>query len=127
MMTWHRPGDKPLSEPMMFCLQSHICVTRPQWVLGIPRTIGGGGGGGGGLLGRKNSWGVPQAAENWILKDRGKNGIWDQKYLILDGLVPKKILLVLVDEKKYPKKIVFNTQKVKKGGQNGSTYIYHPT
>ena len=25
-------GDKPLSEPMMFRLLTHICVTRPQWV-----------------------------------------------------------------------------------------------
>ena len=25
-----RPGDKPLSEPMMFSLLTHICVTRPQ-------------------------------------------------------------------------------------------------
>ena len=29
---WHRPGDKPLSEPMMLDLPTHICVTRPQWV-----------------------------------------------------------------------------------------------
>ena len=27
-----RLGDKPLSEPMMFSLPTHICVTRPQWV-----------------------------------------------------------------------------------------------
>ena len=32
IMAWHRPGDKPLSEPMMVSLQTHICVTRPQWV-----------------------------------------------------------------------------------------------
>ena len=32
-MTWRRPGDKPLSEPMMVCLLTHICVTRPQWVI----------------------------------------------------------------------------------------------
>ena len=25
-----RPGDKPLSEPMMISLPTHICVTRPQ-------------------------------------------------------------------------------------------------
>ena len=31
-MAWRRPGDKPLSEPMMICLLTHICVTRPQWV-----------------------------------------------------------------------------------------------
>ena len=32
IMTWRRPGDKPLSEPMMATLLTHICVTRPQWV-----------------------------------------------------------------------------------------------
>ena len=32
IMAWRRPGDKPLSEPMMASLLTHICVTRPQWV-----------------------------------------------------------------------------------------------
>ena len=32
IMAWRRPGDKPLSEPMIFSLPTHICVTRPQWV-----------------------------------------------------------------------------------------------
>ena len=32
IMAWRRPGDKPLSEPMMVSLTMHICVTRPQWV-----------------------------------------------------------------------------------------------
>ena len=32
IMAWRRPGDKPLSEPMMVSLLTHICVTRPQWV-----------------------------------------------------------------------------------------------
>ena len=32
IMAWRRPGDKPLSEPMMDRLPTHICVTRPQWV-----------------------------------------------------------------------------------------------
>ena len=31
IMAWHRPGGKPLSEPMMVNLLTHICVTRPQW------------------------------------------------------------------------------------------------
>ena len=30
IMTWGRPGDKPLSEPMMVVLPMHICITRPQ-------------------------------------------------------------------------------------------------
>ena len=32
MMAWRRPGNKPLSEPMMVNLLTHICVTWPQWV-----------------------------------------------------------------------------------------------
>ena len=32
IMAWRRPGDKPLSEPMMVVLPTHIWVTRPQWV-----------------------------------------------------------------------------------------------
>ena len=31
-------GDKPLSEPMMISLPTHICITRPQWVKGFPHT-----------------------------------------------------------------------------------------
>ena len=32
IMAWRRSGDKPLSEPMMVSLTTHIYVTRPQWV-----------------------------------------------------------------------------------------------
>ena len=32
IMAWRRPGDKPLFEPIMVGLLTHICVTRPQWV-----------------------------------------------------------------------------------------------
>ena len=32
IMAWRRPGDKPLSEPMIVSSQTHISVTRPQWV-----------------------------------------------------------------------------------------------
>ena len=32
IMTWRRSGDKPLSEPMMISLLTHICVTWPQWI-----------------------------------------------------------------------------------------------
>ena len=31
-MAWRHSGDKPLSEPMMVCLPTHICITQPQWV-----------------------------------------------------------------------------------------------
>ena len=30
IMAWRRSGDKPLSEPMMVSLMTHVCVTRPQ-------------------------------------------------------------------------------------------------
>ena len=32
IMAWRRLGDKPLSEPIVVSLLTHICVTRPQWV-----------------------------------------------------------------------------------------------
>ena len=32
IMAWRRSGDKPLSEPMMDSLLTHIRVTRTQWV-----------------------------------------------------------------------------------------------
>ena len=35
IMAWRRPGDKPLSEPMLVRSLKHICVTRPQWVKNV--------------------------------------------------------------------------------------------
>ena len=32
ILAWRRPGNKPLSEPIMNSLPTHICVTRPQWI-----------------------------------------------------------------------------------------------
>ena len=32
IMAWRRPSDKPLSEPILGSLLTHICITRPQWV-----------------------------------------------------------------------------------------------
>ena len=32
IMAWRRPGDKPLSEPMVVRSLTHICVTQHQWV-----------------------------------------------------------------------------------------------
>ena len=34
ILAWRLAGDKPLSEPIMVSLPTHICVTRPQWVKG---------------------------------------------------------------------------------------------
>ena len=39
IMAWRRPGNKPLSEPMVVRLRTHICVTQPQWVNSV-RGIG---------------------------------------------------------------------------------------
>ena len=32
IMAWRRTGNKPLSDPMVISLLTHICVTRTQWV-----------------------------------------------------------------------------------------------
>ena len=32
IVAWRRSGDKPLSEPMIVTVLTHICVTRLQWV-----------------------------------------------------------------------------------------------
>ena len=33
IMAWRRPGDLSLSEPMLVRSLTHICLTRPQWVI----------------------------------------------------------------------------------------------
>ena len=38
IMAWSRSGDKPLSEPVMVCLRTHICVTRPNELTVYPGT-----------------------------------------------------------------------------------------
>ena len=39
IMALRRPGDKPLSEPMMASSLTHIGVTRPQWVNSLPPVL----------------------------------------------------------------------------------------
>ena len=39
IMAWRRPGDKPLSEPMLVKSVTHIYVTRPQYVEIAPKTL----------------------------------------------------------------------------------------
>ena len=39
IIAWHRTGDKPLSEPMLVSLLTHICVTRPEWDKGATDKI----------------------------------------------------------------------------------------
>ena len=31
-MAWRRPGNKPLPEPMLVSILTHICVTWPKWI-----------------------------------------------------------------------------------------------
>ena len=38
-MAWHRPNDKPLSEPMMIRSLTYICVIRPQWGLVMQKWV----------------------------------------------------------------------------------------
>ena len=33
IMAWRRPGDKPLSKPVVVSLLTHICITLPQWII----------------------------------------------------------------------------------------------
>ena len=33
IMAWRRPGNKPLSDPMVVSLPTHICFARPQWII----------------------------------------------------------------------------------------------
>ena len=32
IMAWRRPGEKPLFEPTVVSLLTHLCVTQPHWV-----------------------------------------------------------------------------------------------
>ena len=39
IMAWRRPDDKPLFEPMLVSLLTHICVTGPQWANRISKNL----------------------------------------------------------------------------------------
>ena len=39
IMAWRRPGDMPLSEPMMVSLLTHICVSQPTWINGFIKRV----------------------------------------------------------------------------------------
>ena len=58
-----------------------------------------------------------RSKEKWNLGPKRLNSVR------ICSFITPKIVLVLVDEKKYPQKIKFNPQNVKKGGQNGGTSI----
>ena len=69
-----------------------------------------------GSLSLKTGGCVPRATENWTQKDRGKNGIWDQKDLILKGLVPKKIIWCWWITKSTPQKDLIQSSEGQKRG-----------
>ena len=68
IMAWRRPGDKPLSEPMMDSLPTHICVTRPQWV--------------------KGSWTLPltRASPFWTIRPLVRNRVANDRSNIVDDV-----------------------------------------
>ena len=39
IIAWRRPDDRPLSQPMVVRLPTHVCVTRSQWVLFLWRIL----------------------------------------------------------------------------------------
>ena len=79
-----------------------------------------------GVLGPKIAGGVAWATENWTQKDRGENGILGPKRSNFVRICTQKIVFVLVDEKKHPKKIEFGTQRLKKGVKTAA-HMYHPS
>ena len=71
----------------------------------------------------ENYWGC--AVGHWKLDPKRSRGKWyfGAKKIDFVRICTQKIVFVLVDEKKHPKKIEFGTQRVKKGGQNRGTYV----
>ena len=68
------------------------------------------------------------AAGHWKLNPKRLRQKWNLgpkrwNSVRIGSLIPQKIVSVLVDEKKYPQKSVFNPQNVKKKGQNSGTSI----
>ena len=79
-----------------------------------------------GVLGLKTDGGVPLAAENWTQKDRGKKlnlGPKRSIFVKIGSFCTPKDSFAVGGWEKYPKKIVLDPAKVKKGGQNRGTYV----
>ena len=74
------------------------------------------------LLGQKTGGDVPLAAEIWTINDRGKMEFGAKKSNSWRNGTQKDGFS-MVDSKKYPKKIMFNPQKVKKGSKWRHIYI----
>ena len=79
-----------------------------------------------GVLGLKTDGGVPLAAENWTQKDRVKKlnlGPKRSIFVKIGSFCTPKDSFAVGGWEKYPKKIVLDPAKVKKGGQNRGTYV----
>ena len=87
IMAWHRPGDKPLSEPMMVSVLTNICVTRPQWVKTHINT----------LRQRQNGWHFPDNIFKYISWNENvwiSNSIWLK--FVPNGLIDNITTLVQI-------------------------------
>ena len=62
IMAWRRQGDKPLSEPMLVSLTTHICVIRPQWVKLSGRCFSYRDGG---MLSNQSEWNIESSLNVW--------------------------------------------------------------
>ena len=100
--------------------KEHILYLKKYSQVSLP------GGGGGGVLGPKIAGGVPRATENWTQKDRGKNGILGPKGSNFARICTQKIVFVLVDEKKHPKKSCSILPKWKMGVKTAA-HMYQPS
>ena len=90
IMALRRPGDKPLSEPMVVSLPTHVCVTRPQCVnvsKGVP-----------GLPFQDNQLSMLAAQQYYI--EYGKEISEDGLTALLPSYIPPD---KLIDEESLPK------------------------
>ena len=127
-----RPGlvlrdDSPLSSHVAeYCAvgdESVVKIATPC-VVHIPG--GGGGGGGGGGTRPENWWGC--AAGRWKLdpkRSRKKLNLGPKRSIFgkIGSFCTPKDSFAVGGWEKYPKKIVLDPAKVKKGGQNRGTYV----
>ena len=81
IMAWRHPGDRPLSEPVMVILLTHICVTRPQWVNGWADVASHAGDRDDLFWGR---WWLTEMLSIWTNEDHTSNGV-SELYNILGG------------------------------------------
>ena len=86
IMAWRRPGDKPLSGPMIVRLPTHIYVTRPQWLkLSVLSN---------------NSWRTRTVTSNHLPRPH-RESPWGDEKLSGDTLTAEAITQILLHIKDY--------------------------